>query len=216
MFSKLKHPCDLPKVIATKETFIYCGLCGTAFFNWETVRCERCECSIQMGRPQLGKEDGVAQIFYYFYQWRVSYHSKSTYEKRKLNLVNGIDIERLDTRIIISLDRIAGVSMGNWLSELETKDKVKYSRFESVIEYCNIKHKLLIKEIIELAKLFVGTRSKATLYTILIEMGQITKDMLHRLERQPILMDIVGAFSNAITGLMNDAERAFEMNKRIE
>lgn len=133
-----------------------------------------------------------------------------------IRFLDETEIRRLDTTMVEHLDPTPGESVIGWLQLLKNDELRRYESLALDIALVNWSHERVVHRIYEIAKLFVGSRSTVTLLTILIELGQLVRDMTFRAKNQPVLRDIVGSYSNAMTKLMKDAEKSMYLNRRVE
>lgn len=218
MFSKLNHPCDLPMMTNGSDILVHCGICGRRTFDWNQNQCSICPSKVQVGRSNLGTVTGIAQTTYEFFQWRIASDTQPKYQRKQLKLMPNANLDEQDTKLIVNLNVwcVAGVSTINWSQSLDEKDLKKHERLAKAGEYCNWSHKIIIGKIIEIGKLFVGTRSIVSLLTLLIEIGQLTRDMMSQAILHQELREAISSFASAMTTLMADAEMALRENRRVE
>lgn len=191
MFSSLRHPCDMPRMKKANAKCLMCGLCGTEYFDCIEKRCRLCTGTVHLGKQKWGITSGSIKMHYEFYRWRVGMK-------------------------IINEDRDYGKSIIKWLQEMSTENLKTHEGMALDIEYMDWTHRRVAFLLFQIAKIFGSTRSKVATFTIMIELGELMKDLMKRLKGNNQLSPIASYFANTVSNLMNDTEKALNMNKMVE
>lgn len=195
------------KFSETSTTTMYYGMCSSVIFDWKTIKCESCDGSVQYATTNQSVTDENNRIFYEYYQWRVSAIGRPHYQKKRILLSKENNLDTIDTKLIINVDCIAGIPLAGLMSTATAEEIKKYEQLALIIDRCNEFHRRIVSKIIDLATTLFGRGSPASLYTELIEIGELTRSTVLLGVDQPQLKDALGSFAKSITGTLADAEK---------
>lgn len=80
---------------------MYCAACTAVINDWEKVKCESCNATVLYDKP-TGERRKYADILYVLSMENI--YSRPNYQKRKILLSENVDLDLIDTKLLINTD----------------------------------------------------------------------------------------------------------------